>query len=80
MELDPTILRSRTSTSLLNLLVKCKKFLNLSIEITDSKEANLILKRIQGIEDMYAREKNLYKNRNQKNNFKKKGIQNDPEC
>jgi|LULO01.1.fsa_nt_gb 7,8-dihydro-6-hydroxymethylpterin-pyrophosphokinase len=80
MELDPTILRSRTSTSLLHLLVKCKKFLNLSIEITDSEEANLILKRIQDIEDMYAREKNLYKNRNQKNNFKKKGIQNDPEC
>ncbi len=76
MELDPTILRSRTSTSLLHLLVKCKKFL----ELHDDKESNLILKRIQDIEDMYAREKNLYKNRNQKNNFKKKGIQNDPEC
>lgn len=76
MELDPTILRSRTSSSLLKLLSKCKKFL----ELHDDKEAKLILKYIEDSEDMYAREKNLYKNRNQKNNFKKKGIQNDPEC
>jgi len=59
MSLDPTIIRTRTSTSLLKLLTACKKYLKHSIEFHSTKKdkrAEDILRRIEKAEKVHKEE------------------------
>jgi hypothetical protein len=53
MILNPTILRTKTSTNLLKLLVKCKKYIKKS---SNNKEADEILFLIEKTEKLHKQE------------------------
>ena len=55
MHLDPTIIRTRTSTSLVKLLGKCKKYLTYKQNL-DTKEADDLLYRIEKAEKVHKEE------------------------
>ena len=57
MRLDPTIIRTRTSSSLVKLLTRCKKYLMYEQNIND-EEAKDLLYRIRQAEKVYEEEKN----------------------
>lgn len=60
MRLDPTIIRTKTSSSLVRLLTRCKKYLMYKQDI-NTEEADDLLYRIRQAEKVYEEEKNYSK-------------------
>ncbi len=55
MQLDPTIIRTKTSSSLVKLLSACKKYLTYKQDV-DTKEADNLLYKIEKAEKVYKEE------------------------
>ena len=60
MRLDPNIIRTKTSSNLVKLLTRCKKYLMYKQDV-DNEETDDLLYRIEQAEKVYEKEKNYSK-------------------